>query len=112
MPRTWDIKEQNYLLSEIGLAKPLYYTQDEKVFRFRVKSDNSFIDKQNFQKSVKPVFCLTYSAPHTIYENVFKLEPDIFRDLLQVFRKRFYNLLEQFEEADTKIQSYEVPKNN
>lgn len=111
----WDIKEQKlFIVRDRFGEKPLYYTQDEKgvYFASELKAIIPFIDKTKIsKKALNLFFSLTYiPAPHTIYENVFKLEPGHFLEISisGVQEKRFYNLLEQFEEADKqKIQSYE-----
>lgn len=97
--------------------KPLYYTKNQYGFFFasELKALKEHYSKQHLsKKALNLFFSLTYiPAPYTIYENVFKLEPGYFLEISDsgVQEKQFYNLLEQFEEADKhKIQSYEEAK--
>ena len=114
----WDNqKKKLFVVRDKFGEKPLYYTQDENGFYFasELKAIVPFIYKTKIsKKALNLFFSLTYiPAPYTIYENVFKLEPGYFLEISDsgVQEKQFYNLLEQFEEADKhKIQSYEEAK--
>jgi len=114
----WDNqKKKLFVVRDKFGEKPLYYTQDENgvYFASELKAIVPFIYKTKIsKKALNLFFSLTYiPAPYTIYENVFKLEPGYFLEISDsgVQEKQFYNLLEQFEEADKhKIQSYEEAK--
>ena len=97
--------------------KPLYYIDQNDSFYFasEIKALRPYFDKSRFsKKAINLYFSLSYiPAPHTIYKDVYKLEPGTYIEISSsgVLEEKFYDLKSVVDQNQTKqIESYKEAK--
>jgi asparagine synthase (glutamine-hydrolysing) len=119
----WDEKLQKlFVVRDRYGEKPLYYTSNKEGFFFasELKALKEHYSKENLSKTALNLFfSLSYiPAPHTIYKDVFKLQPGNyleienngeykikkFYDLKSVVQKNHNNLIKDYEQAKKELR--------
>lgn len=119
----WDEKLQKlFVVRDRYGEKPLYYTSNKEGFFFasELKALKEHYSKENLSKTALNLFfSLSYiPAPHTIYKDVFKLQPGNyleienngeykikkFYDLKSVVQKNHHNLIKDYEQAKKELR--------
>lgn len=115
----WDDKSQKLLVVRDRFGeKPLYYTQNEKgvFFASEIKALEGYFDPKKIDKTALNLFfSLTYiPAPHSIYEQVKKLEPGNYLEISadgNYERKQYYDLEQiTLENQQEQITNYQEAK--